>query len=145
MDNTHQHVYGTATHYNTLQHTAAHSTLRLPGSVSSFHTSHPIKSACCSVLQCVAMCCSVLQCVADPYSIMAFLLPSIQSPSNRVCVRKRVRERELLPCTNVHRRRCCPDLSFPQYTLKKGCFSSTNGASFIRVQFLASLQEQSTL
>jgi len=45
----------TATHYNTLLHTA---TLKERGQSCNV-------AVCCNVLQCVAVCCSVLQCVAE--------------------------------------------------------------------------------
>jgi len=43
---------------------------------------------------------------------------------DKVCVRKRVCDKELLSCANVHRRRCCPGLSMSQYTLEKGLFQA---------------------
>jgi len=49
-----------ATHYNALQHTAAHCIYL--SQVCPPH-SPATDVLCCSVLQCVAVCCSVLQCV----------------------------------------------------------------------------------
>jgi len=75
-NNTPQH---TATHCNTLQHSAAHiathtaTHYNILQHTEEFYRPSPahIQGAyCCSVLQCVAVCCSVLQCVAVCCSVL---------------------------------------------------------------------------
>jgi len=63
-----------ATHCNTLQHTATHYNTLLIDTCNATHACLPCLKqcvvVCCSVLQCVAVCCSVLQCVAVCCSVL---------------------------------------------------------------------------
>jgi len=59
-------VRHTATHWDTLRHTATLTATHAAYCVEGERVLHVV---CCSVLQCVAVCCSVLQCVAECCSV----------------------------------------------------------------------------
>jgi len=84
---THSTSVNTATHCNTLQHTA-----------TVYYTPHlllcksPGNTQCCSVLQCVAVCCSMLQCVAVCCSVAVYYTPHLllcKSPGNTQHISKK--------------------------------------------------------
>ena len=57
----------TATHCNTLQHTATHDSMHSADSIRPLVCAfggHCIRVACCNASQCVAVCCSMSQCIA---------------------------------------------------------------------------------
>jgi len=64
-------VIASATHCNTLQHTATHDKmLTLMRCVRMTNGSSSLMKVCCSVLQCVAVCRILLQCVAVCCSVL---------------------------------------------------------------------------